>query len=84
MWPWKNVLDSAYSPRKALETASLAGIRSGGYAFQVEMKYRAIRAGFALHEIPIVFRDRRVGQSKMSWGVALEAMVRVWAMRFGR
>ena len=48
------------------------------------MKFRAIRAGFVLHEVPIVFHDRRVGQSKMSWRVALEAMTRVWSMRFGR
>jgi dolichol-phosphate mannosyltransferase len=68
--------------REVLETVPLDEIRSEGYAFQIEMKHRAVRAGFALHEIPIVFTDRRVGQSKMSWRVALEAMIRVWAMRF--
>ena len=70
--------------REVLETVSLDGVRSEGYAFQIEMKYRAARAGFALHEIPIVFTDRRVGQSKMSWRVTFEAVIRVWTMRFGR
>jgi dolichol-phosphate mannosyltransferase len=70
--------------RQVLETISLDGIRSEGYAFQIEMKYRAARAGFKAHEVPIVFADRRVGQSKMSGGVAFEAMLRVWGMRFGR
>jgi dolichol-phosphate mannosyltransferase len=67
--------------REVLETVPLDGIRSEGYAFQIEMKYRAAGAGFALHEIPIVFVDRRVGQSKMSGRVAFEAMFRVWTMR---
>jgi dolichol-phosphate mannosyltransferase len=70
--------------REVLETVSLDGVRSEGYAFQIEMKYRAAQAGFALHEIPIAFTDRRVGQSKMSWRVTLEAVIRVWTMRFGR
>jgi len=70
--------------RRVLTTVSLDGVRSEGYAFQIEMKYRALRAGFKLHEIPIVFRDRRVGQSKMSGRVAFEAMLRVWALRLGR
>jgi len=70
--------------REVLETVSLDGIRSEGYAFQIEMKYRAIQAGFSIREIPIVFHDRRVGQSKMSSRVALEAMIRVWAIRFQR
>ena len=66
-----------------LAGVSLDAIRSQGYAFQVELKFRAARAGFSLHEVPIVFVDRRVGQSKMSWGVAFEAMIRVWALRLG-
>jgi dolichol-phosphate mannosyltransferase len=70
--------------RHVLATVSLDAVRSEGYAFQIEMKYRAVRAGFRLHEIPIVFRDRRVGQSKMSGRVALEAMLRVWVLRLGR
>jgi dolichol-phosphate mannosyltransferase len=70
--------------REVLAGIALDAVRSEGYAFQIEMKYRASRAGFTLREIPIVFHDRRVGQSKMSWAVALEAMTRVWALRFGR
>jgi len=70
--------------REVLERISLDGIRSEGYAFQIEMKYRATRAGFRTHEVPIIFADRRAGESKMSGRVALEAMIRVWAMRLGR
>ena len=54
--------------------ANLAAIRSKGYAFQVELTYRAVRAGFRVAEVPIVFRDRVRGQSKMSWRIAGEAM----------
>lgn len=70
--------------RRVLETVPLADVRSEGYAFQIEMKYRAARAGFVLEEIPIVFTDRRVGQSKMSSSVAFEAMIRVWSLRLRR
>lgn len=70
--------------REVLETVSLDGVRSEGYTFQIEMKYRAARAGFRLREIPIVFRDREVGQSKMSTRVAIEGLFRVWALRFQR
>lgn len=70
--------------RRVLETVSLDAVRSEGYAFQIEMKYRAARSGFVLEEIPIVFTDRRVGQSKMSSSVALEAMIRVWSLRLRR
>jgi dolichol-phosphate mannosyltransferase len=70
--------------REVLETVALDAVGSEGYAFQIEMKYRAARAGFALHEVPIVFHDRRVGQSKMSWRVTIEAVFRVWALRLGR
>jgi len=70
--------------REVLERIDLQSIRSEGYAFQIEMKLRATRAGFSLHEIPIVFVDRRLGQSKMSSRVALEAMFMVWALRMRR
>jgi len=70
--------------RNVLETVSLDAVRSEGYAFQIELKYRAARAGFSLHEVPILFADRREGQSKMSARVALEAMTRVWALRLQR
>ncbi len=68
--------------RPVLETVALDSIRSEGYAFQIELKLLAWRAGFALHEVPITFVDRRVGQSKMSWRIALEAVVRVWSLRW--
>ena len=52
-----------------------------GYAFQVEMTYRAIQAGFRVVEVPIVFRDRTEGSSKMSKAIVAEAIWRVPAMR---
>ncbi len=60
--------------REALEAIDLPTVRSHGYAFQVELTYRAVRAGLRVVEVPIVFRDRRLGQSKMSWTIAAEAM----------
>jgi dolichol-phosphate mannosyltransferase len=68
--------------REVLEAIDLASIDSRGYAFQVEVTFRAIRAGFRVVEIPIVFRDRRLGHSKMSNSIVFEAMWRVPAMRF--
>ena len=70
--------------REVLEAVALDEVRSEGYVFQIEMKHRAARAGFRLHEIPIAFVDRRRGQSKMSGQVAWEAMLRVWSLRSGR
>jgi len=70
--------------RRALEVVDLGRIRSNGYAFQVETTYRALRAGLRVEEVPIVFSDRRVGQSKMSRGVFAEAMWRVPWMRVAR
>jgi dolichol-phosphate mannosyltransferase len=67
--------------REVLETLDLASISAFGYAFQVETTYRAIRAGFRVLELPIVFRDRRVGKSKMTKGIVLEAAWRVPALR---
>ncbi|MSP60007.1 MAG: polyprenol monophosphomannose synthase [Myxococcales bacterium] len=58
-------------------------IRSNGYSFQIEMKYRAVRAGYRVVEHPIVFPDRRVGKSKMSRKIVLEALTMVWRMRLG-
>jgi dolichol-phosphate mannosyltransferase len=63
--------------REVLEAIDLPTIRSKGYAFQVELTYRAVRAGFRVVEVPIVFRDRRLGRSKMSWRIAGEAVVLV-------
>jgi len=56
-----------------LRAIDLPAIRSHGYAFQVELTYRALRAGFTVREVPIVFRDRLHGRSKMSLRIALEA-----------
>jgi dolichol-phosphate mannosyltransferase len=60
--------------REVLEAIHFDGVRSQGYAFQVELTYRAVRAGFRVVEVPIVFRDRQQGTSKMSWRIAAEAM----------
>jgi dolichol-phosphate mannosyltransferase len=67
--------------RRVLESIDLDSIDSLGYAFQVEVTYRAIQAGFRVVEIPIVFRDRREGNSKMTKAIVAEAMWRVPAMR---
>ena len=63
--------------REVLEAIDLPSVRSHGYAFQVELTYRAVQAGFRVVEVPIVFRDRASGQSKMSWRIAAEA---VWLL----
>ena len=70
--------------RETLEKIDLGAVRSNGYGFQIEMKYRVHRAGLRIVEIPIVFEDRRVGQSKMSGGIVAEALWMVWKLRFGR
>jgi dolichol-phosphate mannosyltransferase len=70
--------------RRVLEGIDLDSITSLGYAFQVEVTYRAIQAGFQVVEIPIVFRDRTEGNSKMSNAIVAEAMWRVPAMRLKR
>jgi dolichol-phosphate mannosyltransferase len=67
--------------KKTLLGMDLATIRSNGYSFQIELKYRAFRAGFKGAEVPIVFEDRRVGQSKMSFKIVLEAFYKVWLIR---
>jgi dolichol-phosphate mannosyltransferase len=60
--------------RAVLETIELQSVRAEGYVFQIEVTYRALLAGFTVREIPIVFRDRTAGSSKMSTRIALEAM----------
>jgi dolichol-phosphate mannosyltransferase len=70
--------------REVLEAIHFDGVRSQGYAFQVELTYRAVKAGFRVVEVPIVFRDRQHGQSKMSWRIAAEAMWLVPRLRYGR
>ncbi len=68
--------------RRALTSMNLSGIRSEGYSFQIEMKYRALEAGFRAVEEPITFEDRRIGHSKMSSRIVFEAFFRVWSIRF--
>jgi dolichol-phosphate mannosyltransferase len=68
--------------RGVLEAIDFETVRSRGYAFQVELTYRAVQAGFRVVEVPITFRDREKGQSKMSWKIAAEAMWLVPLLRF--
>jgi len=68
--------------REVLESIDLASVRSSGYAFQIELTYRALKRGFKVREVPIVFTDRRVGQSKMSRRIVAEALWMVWKIRF--
>lgn len=70
--------------RAALERMDIASVRSNGYAFQVETAYRALQRGLRVVEIPILFVDRRAGQSKMSRHEVVEGALRVWQMRFAR
>ena len=70
--------------RRVLEAIDLDAIHSNGYSFQIELVYRTLRAGFRVGEVPIIFPDRRVGQSKMSRRIVLEALVTVWRLRFSR
>ncbi len=74
--------------REVLEAIPLDRVRSNGYAFQIEMSYRAWKKGFKLAEVPIVFVDRVEGQSKMNKRIVREAVWMVWWLRlqaiFGR
>jgi dolichol-phosphate mannosyltransferase len=67
--------------REVLEAIDLDAISTRGYAFQVEVTYRAIRLGFKVVEVPIVFRERRVGTSKMDLGIVAEAVWRLPLLR---
>jgi dolichol-phosphate mannosyltransferase len=68
--------------RRVLEGIDLDSVQSSGYGFQIELTYRALKKGFTVKEMPIVFEDRRVGQSKMSRKIFLEAAMMVWKLRF--
>ena len=68
--------------RAVLETIDRDAIAARGYGFQIEGTYRALRAGFRVVEIPITFVDRRVGESKMSGGIVVEAMSQVPVLRW--
>jgi dolichol-phosphate mannosyltransferase len=68
--------------RAVLETVDLDAIDTKGYGFQIEMTYRVHQLGFRVAELPIVFVDRKVGESKMTNDIVLEAMMNVWKLRF--
>jgi len=74
--------------RRVIEAIPLDHLRSNGYAFQIELHFRAWKAGFRLKEVSIIFREREEGVSKMSKGIVREAIWRVWALKlrslFGR
>jgi dolichol-phosphate mannosyltransferase len=67
--------------RRVLEGIDLADVHTDGYGFQIEVTYRAIKAGFTVAEVPILFRERQVGSSKMTARIALEAVWKVPALR---
>ncbi len=69
--------------RGVLESISLDTMSSDGYSFQIELKYRAFKKKYKFIEFPIVFEDRKVGNSKMSRRIVLEALRKVWSFRFG-
>ncbi len=70
--------------REVLEAIDLDSVRSHGYSFQIEVTLRAIQRGFVVREVPITFRDRRLGRSKMSPWIALEAMLVMPVLRYSR
>ncbi len=67
---------------EVLKAIDLDRVHSNGYSFQIEMSFKAWKKGFRIHEIPIVFMDRRVGISKMSKKIVREAVTMVWRLRF--
>lgn len=70
--------------RRVLEAIELEDVHADGYGFQIELTYKAVRAGFSVTEVPILFRERRVGSSKMTARIALEAVWKVPALRLKR
>ena len=68
--------------RRVLEAIQLSEVKSNGYSFQIEMKFRAWKLGYRLQEIPITFYERTEGQSKMSAAIVREGALRVWELRF--
>ncbi|HAG91390.1 MAG TPA: dolichyl-phosphate beta-D-mannosyltransferase [Bdellovibrionales bacterium] len=69
---------------EVLRAIDFESLVSEGYSFQIELKYRALKKGFRLKEVPILFEDRRVGQSKMSSRIMIEALLSVWKFRLWR
>lgn len=82
---WMNIKDTTAGfkcyTKKVLETINLDEIQFVGYAFQIEMKYSAYKLGFQIKEVPITFKDRVLGESKMSMGIFKEAFIGVFKMR---
>jgi len=70
--------------RQVLEAIDLDNIRFKGYAFQIEMKYTAVRLGFKVKEVPVIFVNRELGTSKMSGGIFGEALFGVMKLRLGK
>jgi dolichol-phosphate mannosyltransferase len=70
--------------RRVLEGIDLEGVHADGYGFQIELTYRAIKAGFTVTEVPILFRERQVGSSKMTTRIVLEAVWKVPALKLRR
>ncbi len=68
--------------REVLEKIHIENIFSNGYAFQIEMKHKAYKNGFRYYELPIIFRDRKKGKSKMSNNIFKEAILAVWKLKF--
>jgi dolichol-phosphate mannosyltransferase len=68
--------------RELLESLDLNGVHADGYGFQIELTYRAVKAGYTVAEIPILFRERQAGRSKMTARIAVEAVWKVPALRF--
>ena len=68
--------------REVLNAINLDKVRSNGYSFQIEMSFRAWKKGFKIKEIPIIFEDRKAGQSKMSKKIVREAIWMVWKLRW--
>jgi dolichol-phosphate mannosyltransferase len=68
--------------RATLEGIDYKTVKSEGYSFQIELKYRSFKSGFKGFEVPILFEDRKAGTSKMSLKIVIEAFYRVWVMRF--
>ena len=70
--------------REVLEALDLENVDSNGYSFQIELTHRTHQMGFKVRETPIIFVDRKVGKSKMTGRIVLEAMLVVWKIRFSK
>jgi dolichol-phosphate mannosyltransferase len=68
--------------RRVLQAIDLENVHADGYGFQIELTYKAVRAGFTVKEVPVLFRERSVGSSKMTARIALEAVWKVPLLRF--